>query len=487
MLEQSLRQKTYSGFIWSFIERFLVQFIQLILGIILARILFPSDFGLIGMMTVFIVVSRIFIDSGLANALIQKQNRTEEDFSTVFYFNILVCLVCYVLIFIAAPYISSFYQTAELTPILRIFFISLIIDSFTSVQITQLRIALDFKKQAICNLLAVIISGSIAVWMAYSGYGVWSLVMQTIINSLIIFLLLTAMLRWKPLPVFAKSSFKQLFGFGSKLLGAMLIDAIIDNLYIFILGRYFTKNQVGYYTKGAQVPTVLAGTLSSMLGNVTYPVMSSIQEDKVLLIAVFRRLIRMVSFLIIPAMFGLAYISEPFVRYFLTEKWMPAVILMQWICFIRIFSPISILNLNLLNAVGRSDVFLKINLIRFPIMIITLIITIPQGLEAVVIGQSILSIIGFFINSFMPGKLFGYGAIAQIKDLLPAILSSALMLIVVVVSTFGIKNDPIKMIVSLVVGAVSYWLINLIFKRKEIQEISSLIINAYQKLTIHKN
>ena len=456
MLEQSLKQKTYSGFIWSFIERFLVQFIQLVLGIILARILFPSDFGLIGLMAVFIVVSRIFVDSGLANALIQKQNRTEEDFSTVFYFNILVCLACYALIFITAPYISAFYHTPELTPILRIFFISLIIDAFTSVQITKLRIALDFKTKAICNLCAVIISGGIAVWMAYSGYGVWSLVMQTIINSLVILLLLTAMVRWKPLLVFSKSSFKQLFGFGSKLLGAMLIDAIIDNLYIFIIGRYFTKNHVGYYTRGAQVPTVIAGTLSSMLENVTFPVMSSIQDDKEFLIAVFRRLIRMVSFLIIPAMFGLAYISEPFVRYVLTEKWMPAVVLMQWICFIRIFTPISLLNLSLLNAVGRSDVFLKINLIRIPIMIIALTITIPRGLEVVIIGQFIISIIVFFINSFMPGKLFGYGAIAQIKDLCPAIFSSVLMLIIVVVSTFAINNDLIKMIVSLVVGVVSY-------------------------------
>lgn len=483
MSEQSLKQKTYTGFLWSFIERFLVQFIQFVLGIILARILFPSDFGLIGMITIFIVISKMFVDSGLANALVQKQNRSEEDFSTVFYFNIVVCLACYALLYITAPYISAFYHTPELTAIIRILFLSVIIDSLTIIQLTKLRIALDFKKRAICNLFAVVISGGIGVWMAYSGYGVWSLVMQVIINSVIIFIVLNVIERWKPLPLFSKNSFKHLFNFGSKFLGAMLIDAILDNLYIFLLGRYFTKKEVGFYMRGMQVPSVIAGTLLSVLENVTYPMMSSIQDNKELLILVYRRLIRMVSFLIIPSMVGLAFISESFVRYFLTEKWMPAVVLMQWICFARIFIPINLLNISLLNAVGRSDLYLKINLIRFPLIISILIITLPKGLEAVAIGQLIMSIISFFINSFMPGKLFGYGAMSQIKDLLPAILSSAIMLVVLIVTTYHIEHDLVKMIVSVVVGLTCYILVNLILKTEEIKEIRSLVMTGYKKIT----
>ena len=482
MPEQSLKQKTYNGFLWSFIERFLIQFIQFVLGIIIARILFPSDYGLIGMMTIFIVISRIFVDSGLVNALIQKKDRTEEDFSTVFYFNIIVCLACYLLVYIGAPYISDFYHTPELRYIIRIFFLSLLIDSFTSVQIAKLRIALDFKKKALCNLFAVIISGCIGVWMAYSGYGVWSLVMQTIINSLVVLVVLTALIRWKPLLVFSKSSFKQLFRFGSKLLGAALIDAIVDNLTIFLLGRYFEKKEVGYYTRAVQLPTVVAGTLSSVLESVTYPVMTSIQDDRAYLIAVYRRLIRMVSFFIIPAMFGLAFVSESFVRYFLTEKWMPAVVLMQWICFTRIFTPINLLNISLLNAIGRSDLYLKINLTRFPIVLTILIITIPLGLKAVVIGQFAMSIIGFFINSFMPGKLFRYGAFAQLKDLLPAIISSAIMLIVVAVTTSGINHDLLKMVAGFVVGLASYLFVSSMLKTEEVKEIRSLIINGYKKI-----
>jgi len=306
--------------------------------------------------------------------------------------------------------------------------------------------------------------------------------MQTIINSLVVLVVLTALIRWKPLLVFSKSSFKQLFRFGSKLLGAALIDAIVDNLTIFLLGRYFEKKEVGYYTRAVQLPTVVAGTLSSVLESVTYPVMTSIQDDRAYLIAVYRRLIRMVSFFIIPAMFGLAFVSESFVRYFLTEKWMPAVVLMQWICFTRIFTPINLLNISLLNAIGRSDLYLKINLTRFPIVLTILIITIPLGLKAVVIGQFAMSIIGFFINSFMPGKLFRYGAFAQLKDLLPAIISSAIMLIVVAVTTSGINHDLLKMVAGFVVGLASYLFVSSMLKTEEVKEIRSLIINGYKKI-----
>jgi len=484
MPEQSLRKKAYHGFFWSFVERFLIQFIQFALQIVLARLLFPSDFGLIGMMTIFIVISRLFVDSGLGSALIQKQNRTEDDFSTVFYFNIVVCAACYVLIFISAPYISAFYYAPELTHIIRIFFLSVIIDSFTIVQVTKLRIALDFKKKAICNLFAVVISGGVGVWMAYSGYGVWSLVMQTITNSLVTLIVLSALVRWKPLLIFSKSSFNQLFGFGSRLLGAALVDSIIDNLYLFFLGRYFSKKQVGFYTRGLQVPSVIIVTLTSILENVTYPMMSSIQGEKEYLIAVYKRLIRMVSFLTVPAMLGLAFISEPFVRYFLTEKWMPAVVLMQWVCFARIFTPINLLNMSLLNSIGRSDLFLKNNLIRLPVTITLLIITIPRGIEAVVISQFCVSIIGFFINSFMPGKLFGYGAFAQLKDLLPAILSSLIMLVAMAAATCKLEHDLVKMIVSFAAGVASYLLVNIVIKTEGIKEIRSLMTTVYKR---HEN
>ncbi|MDR0866639.1 MAG: lipopolysaccharide biosynthesis protein [Candidatus Symbiothrix sp.] len=482
MSEQSLKHKTTVGVFWSFIERFSVQLIQLVLGIVLARLLLPSDFGLIGMLTVFIAVSGLFIDSGFPNALIQKKNRTEKDFSTVFYFNILISLLCYILLYISAPFISAFYHTPELISIIRILFLNLIINSFATVQNVKLRIALNFKKKAVINLTSIIISGGIGILMAYAGSGVWALVAQTLSNSLITLILLQILVKWKPLLVFSKSSFNQLFNFGSKLLGAAFIDAVMDNLYSILIGRYFSSAQVGYYNRGLQMPTVVSGTVSSTLESVVYPVMTSVQDDRKLLLSIYRRLIRVVSFLIIPAMIGLVIISEPFVRYFLTEKWMPAVILMQWMCFARIFSPINLLNISLLNAVGRSDLFLKINLSKLPIAIITLIITIPMGVKAVVIGHFINSIIGFFVNAYMPGKLFGYGAMAQMKDMLRSFFCSGPMAIVLFLLSNMIHQDLIKIIACIIVGGGIYYFLALFFKMDEIGELNIILKKIWRKV-----
>jgi len=486
MQEQTLKEKTYNGFLWSFIERFLVQFIQFFLGILLARILCPADFGLLGLMTVFIALSRLFVDSGLSSALIQKQNRTEVDFATVFYFNTAVCFICYIIVFFGAPYISAFYNIPELTKIIRIFFVSLIIDSFSAVQYVKLMIKLDFRKRAIYTLFSVIISGAVSVWMAYAGYGVWALVMQAIAYSLSMLIIITIGVRWRPLFVFSKTSFKQLWGFGSKMLGAIFIDTVSEHLSVFLLGRYYSKEHVGYYTKGLQVPVVLSGVLTSMLQNVTYPVMASIQDNKEYLIGVYKRIISMVSFIIIPAMCGLAFLAEPFVRYALTEKWMPSVILIQWFCFARIFTPINLLNMTLLNSVGRSDINLKVNLIRFPMSVIMLLITIPIGLEAIAIGLLILTIINFFITSFMPGKLFGYGGLSQLKDMLPAFFSSGIMIAVLFLTTYNIENDLKKMILSLIFGSASYIIVNILLKTEGIKEIRHVIVGYYRKVRADK-
>ena len=486
MPEQSLKQRTYIGFIWNFIDRFSFQFIQIALQLILMKILLPSDFGLIGTATIFLIISSIFVDSGLSNALIQKKDRTEVDFSTVFYFNLSVCLICYLIIFICAPYISIFFNTPELTPVIRVLFLKIVIGAFASVQSVKLRIALEFRKTAVCNLLAVVISGGVGVWMAYSGYGVWALVSQSILSSIVSLIVLTAFVRWKPLLVFSKTSFKKLFGFGSKLLGASLIDGIADQLYIFMLGRYYTKDQVGFYTRGILIPTTVSSFLLSVIEHVTYPVLTSIQDNREYMISISRRLYRMVSFLNIPAMVGLAFIAEPFVRYILTDKWMPAVVLMQWICFARIFTPMCILNLSLLNAIGRSDFYLKINLIRFPLVIIALVIAIPYGLKAIIISQFIMAVINFLINSTITGRMFKYGTVEQIKDMFPAILYSAIMFVVLVATTSGIHHDLTKIIVSIVVGVMSYLIVSILFKSKEIAEIRLLLMDSYMKIRKEK-
>lgn len=483
MSEQSLKQKTTVGVIWSVLEHSSVQIIQFVLQIILARLLFPSDFGLIGMLAIFIVISRLFIDSGFANALIQKKNRTEKDFSTVFYFNIIVSTTCYLLLYLTAPLISDFYRSPELTRIMRILFLSLIINAFTLIPNTKLTIAMNFRKKAIINFLAIVLSGGIGVWMAYGGYGVWALVWQTLSSSVITLFLLLILAGWKPMLVFSKTSFRQLFNFGSKLLSAAIIDAVMDNLYTIMIGRYYKKDDLGYYTRGLLIPTVVSGTIASALINVIYPVMTSVQDDKEYIISIYRRVVRLVSFFVIPAMLGLAFISEPFVRYFMTEKWMPSVVLMQWMCLAKIFTPFSLMNINLLSAIGRSDIFLKVNLIRIPIVAIMLAITLPMGLKAIVIGNFVMSLIVFFINSYMPGKLFGYGAIPQLKDLLPSLLISLFMLAVMLLATCKIENDLMKISISFASGLSAYFIAASFFRKDEMREISSLL----GKIIIKKN
>ncbi|KAA6340143.1 Teichuronic acid biosynthesis protein TuaB [termite gut metagenome] len=483
MPKKSLKSKTIIGIFWNSVERFLVQIVQFILSIIMARLLLPSDYGLLGMLAVFIAISTLFIDAGFTMALIQKKNRTEVDFSTVFYFNIIISICCYFLFYTCAPLIATFYHTAELTSIIRILFLNLIINSLCIIQNTKLSIAMNFKTKAIVNFVSVVVSGCFGVLIAYNGFGVWALVFQILCQSIMNVILLYTFCRWKPLCVFSKESFKQLFHFGSKLLSAGFIATIMNNLYTIFIGKLFSPSQVGYYTRGMQFPALISSTISSILQGVTFPIMTSVQDDREHLISIYRKMIRTTSFFVIPAMTGLAMISEPFIRYFLTEKWMPAVVIMQWICLARLFTPLSALNMNILNAVGRSDLFLKVDLSKLPITMIALIITVPLGLRPVVIGHCITSFIAYFINAYLPGKFFGYGAFRQIKDMLPTLICTGGMMIVLLVIFFYIHSDLLKIVISIIAGVLTYYILAFIFKIEELQDINIIIKKGWSKIS----
>lgn len=482
MQEQSLKQKALKGVFWSSIERLLTQAIQLVLGIIMARLLLPSDYGLIGMLAIFSAISASFVDSGLNSALIQKKDRTEEDYSTVFYFNLMVSAGCYLLLFVCAPLISGFYKTPALTPIIRVMFMTLIINSLCMVQQTKLTINMNFKAKTIISFLSVLMSGSLGVFLAYSGMGVWALVAQAIIGSVTTTLMLFIICRWKPLLVFSKQSFNRLFGFGSKLLGAGLVATTLSNLYTILIGRFFSPDQVGYYTRGMQMPALASSTISSVLQGVTYPVMTSVQDDRERMVSIYKRLIKTTGFFVIPCMTALAIISEPFVRFFLTEKWMPAVVLMQWICFARMFTPISALNMNILNAIGRSDLFLKIDLSKLPMAFIALAITLPFGIEVVVIGHFVTSFIAFFINAYYPGRKFGYGAFHQIKDLFPVMLCTVGMAIVMLGISCLFHSDLAKIVFCVIGGGGAYYIFAALIKINDIKEVNQMVLKIWDRI-----
>lgn len=366
------------------------------------------------MLTIFLTFSNVFIDSGFSRALIQKQDRTEKDYSTVLIFNIAISIFIYIILFFASPAIAQFYKTPELLQLQRFFFLVIILNSLTVVQNAQLQINVDFKHIAIINSFTVILSRIIAIVAAYNGLGPFALVIQTLSKALISAIMFWIIGKWMPKTGFSKKSFKNLFGFGSKLLVSGLLSTTITNVYNLVIGKVCNPASLGYYTRAQQFPEITSGTIASVLNTTTFPLMSSLQNNKDELANTLKKLIKMTSMIVFPAMIGLACLSEPIILVLLGEKWLPASNLLFWISLSYIFTPLSILNMNVLNAIGRSDLFLKIDLIKIPFIILTMIITFPISLKAIVIGKTVTAFLWFYINGFLIGKFYNFGAFKQL-------------------------------------------------------------------------
>jgi len=477
----SLKSTATRGMLWNALEKFSVQAGQLIIGIILARILMPEDFGLIGMLSIFIAISQTFIDSGMGSGLIQKKNRTEIDFSTVFVFNFAVSATFYLILYITAPLIADFYNMPQLVDLTRVLAIIIIINSLAIVQRSRLTINIDFKTIAKVNVVSVFTSGAFGILFAYMGYGVWALVIQQLINALVAVIMFWFLSRWKPSFLFSKQAFKDLFGYGSKLLLSGLYAQTMANIYNIAIGKAFSAAELGFYTRAKSFAELTAGTVTSVLHQVSFPILSSLQEDRKRMVHIFSRMIRMSSFIIFPAMTMLAILADPIVRLLLTEKWLPAVPLLQLMCFARVFYPISVINMNILNAIGRSDLFLKVDLSKFPISIVALIVTIPLGVEAMVIGHVVTSFISYIINSYMPGKLFGYGALAQLRDMVPVLIATAITGAIVFVANSFVDNISLKLLFGATIGLVVYLITGNILKIEELNEVKLLIKNVLNR------
>lgn len=426
-MAQSIRSQLVHGVVWNSIEKALMKGASFVIGIILARLLSPSDFGLVGMLSIFIAISNVFIEGGFAKALIQRQNCQDIDFSTAFVANVVMSLIIYAILFVSAPWIASFYSEPILVPLTRVLSINFILGAFNIVQRAKLMAAVDFKSLAQINVISVIISGSVGIGMAYLGCGVWSLVGQALSATFVLMLLFPFYSKWKPSVKFSKSSFRDLFGFGSKLMITGVYSTIVNNISTICIGRFYKSDQLGQYTRAQQFSDIISMTLYEVLGNVTFPVLSELQDDKQKLVAVYRKALFFTAMVVFPIMLLLVLVARPMVLILLTEKWLPCVVLMQWMLLARLFTPLSAINMNILNAVGRSDLFLKIDLSKLPLTVLVLWITIPRGVEAIAIGIFCESFICFFINAFLPGRLFGYGAWSQIRDWRGIFASAAIM------------------------------------------------------------
>ena len=484
MPEQTLKNKAIKGIAWNTLEKFSVSGASFFIGIMLARLLMPSDYGLIGMLSIFFAFSELFVTSGFSSALIQKTDRTEIDYSTIFYYNLVVAIGFYIILFFTAPKIADFFKEPQLVILTRVLSINLIFNSLSLVQQTRLKIKLDFKTQAIVSLISVVVGGSIGIFTALKGFGVWALVVQSSSIALVRAILFMTFNKWIPKLVFSSSSFKQLFGFSSKLLIAGVASTILNNIYSILIGKMFSARDTGYYTRARQYPELLSDTITSILQGVTFPILSALQDNKERMISVFSRTMRLIVLLVIPALTMFAILSEPFIRLFLTEKWMPVVPLLQWLCFARMITPISALNLTILTATGRSDLFLIADSSKIPTLILALIITVPLGLKAIVIGNFLTSFLNFFINAYFPGKIYGFGAFRQLKEMRLVIFATLIMAASVIGIMISLPTDLLKLLVCIPAGIIIFIASAYLLKINELNYIIEVINSMIGKKVI---
>ena len=471
----SLKDKTVKGVIWSAVDRFSAQGIQFVFSILIARLLVPEDYGEIAMLNIFLAVSQTFIDSGFGTALIRKIDRTETDFSTVFYFNIAVAVFFYLGLFFAAPAIANFYNTPLLVPVTRVTAINLVIGSLSGIHNAKLSIAIDFKSRAKISIVSAVLTGSVGLWMAYSGYGVWALVVQTVFAGIIRTIMLWIIVKWYPKLVFSWKSFKEMFSFGSKLLVSGLLDTIYNNIYPLVIGKVFSPTTLGVYSKANSLAQFPSSNITSVLHSVTFPVLSTIQNEEDRLAAAYKRFLRIAAFVVFPLMMGLAAVADPFIRLALTDKWEGAIYLLQIICFCMMWYPIHSINLNILQVKGRSDYFLKLEIIKKVQGVIVLCITVPIGIVAMCYGSLISSIICLIWNTYYTKKLLGYGFFAQMKDLFPVIMHSLAMWLLVSVIVHFMPNLWLKMIVGVLSGMVYYIVGAYLMKFPEMNELLTIL------------
>ena len=451
----NIKQKTISSLTWSFIDNFLQMGLTFVIGIILARLLTPSEFGLIGMITIFIAVSVSFINSGFAAALIRKQNCTDVDFSTVFYFNLAVSVLIYWILFFSAPTISRFFNEPQLTNLVKVLAIVLIIESLTIIQRTILTKRIDFKLQTKISIAASTVSGVVGIALAFNGFGVWSLVFLQITQRAVNSVLLWLWNRWRPLLIFSRTSFNELFSFGYKLLISGLIDTLYRNIYLLIIGKYFSAQELGYYTRAYQFQALPSQNINSVIARVIYPVLAQMQDDKKALKRNYQKLIKSVMFITFVLMMGMAAVAEPMVITLIGEPWRPCVIYLQLLCFVGMMYPLHALNLSMLTVQGRSDLFLKLEIIKKILAVPVIVIGVMFGIKAMIVGMMVNTQVSYFLNSYWSGRFIEYSMKDQVKDILPSFILAVSMSMIV--AGFGRVlpfSDPATLVIQVVVGAV---------------------------------
>jgi O-antigen/teichoic acid export membrane protein len=456
-MTDNLTRSTVKGLFWSFFERIGQQCVQLAISVILARLLVPEQFGLIAMLSLFMAVAQSFIDSGFGSALIQKQDANHLDECSIFYFNIVLGFFSAGLLCIAAPWIASFYQVPLLVPLTQALSFNLIINAFGIVQTALLTKNIEIKPQMKINLSALIVSGSIGVTMSYWGYGVWSLVVQSISSTLVRTGLLWLFIRWRPSFIFSFDSLRGMFSFGSKLLFSGLLEKIYNNLLPVIIGKVFSAADLGFYTRAYSLQQVPVNTISDSIARITYPVFSSIQEDKPRLKRGVQKALTTMVMVNFPLMSGLFIVAKPLVLLVLTEKWLPCVPYLQLLCCLGLLYPLHVINLNVLVAQGRSDLFFRLEVLKKVLGVALIVFTYRWGISIMIFGQILGSFICYFLNSYYTKKFLNYSLKEQIHDLFHSFILSLLMAgWVYIINYVPIFNQSVLLLLQIASGIALY-------------------------------
>lgn len=480
-MSESLKEKAVKGVGWSFIDNIANQGITFLVGIILARILSPAEFGILGMITIFIAISNSIIDSGFSNALIRKTDAKRIDYNTVFLFNLAVSVLFYGLLYLSSPAISRFFKEPQLISITRVMGLLLFINAFGIIQRTLLVKRVDFKTQTKVSVIASLGSAVVGIGMALMGYGVWSLVGQQLSRQFLNTLFLWVFNNWRPVLEFSKRSFKELFGFGSKLLLSGLLDTIYRNIYYIIIGRFYSAAQLGQYTRAEQFNNAFSSNLTSVVQRVSYPVLSSIQDEPERLRDAYRKVIRSSMLITFACMLGLAATAKPVILLLIGEKWLVAVKFLQIICFSGMLYPLHAINLNILQVKGRSDLFLKLEIIKKFLAIGPICLGIFLGIEYMLLGSVFNSFLAYYLNSRYSANLINYSTKEQVLDILPTFIVSFIVASVMWSISFLAINLVLQLLLQCVVGSSLALLVYERLQLEEYKEVKGIVLSLIKR------
>lgn len=464
MSETNIKKKVLSGLFWKVMENGGTQGIQFIVSVLIARILTTEEAGALNLIIIFIAIANVFVQSGFNTALIQKKKVDELDYSSVFYISMLIAAMMYVVLYISAPSIADFYHQPEFKPVLRVLSVTLFFGAVTSVQSAVVARNMEFRQMCWASLAAACGSGIIGVWMAGSGYGIWALVMQQLSYHCFLMVVLGFLISWRPRLLFSVTRAKELFSYGWKLLCSGLIDTIFNNIYGLVIGKIYNPNVMAQYSRGNQFPMLIANNLGVAIQSVMLPAYSANQDNRGKVKSMVRRSIVTSSYLVFPMMAGLMAVAEPLVKLMLTDKYLPCVPFLRMMCIAYACWPIHVANLQAINALGRSDIFLKLEVVKKAIGVAALCVSIPFGIYVMVGFKAVTDIICTFVNAYPNKKLLDYSFWEQWRDVIPSLLLSAVMGGVVYGIQFLIDGTFLTLTIQIVVGIFLYFGLSYVFK-----------------------